>query len=159
MGVFLISILLILIVLYNSGTGNCWSVSSHGLTYSFWVVILYDKIFVIMGSSFNSFMPWHLYMRSAWPTSPQGVTIIILHWYRLKDESKGRVEESHQIEKLVLVLPDAGPILPCLMTTMRWSFLLNLKEGCFIFINLMMNNVKSFHVSSWKLISWIWIFR
>lgn len=38
-------------------------------------------------------------MRSAWPTSLQSVIIIILHGHRIRDESKGRVEESDQIEK------------------------------------------------------------
>lgn len=64
-------------------------------------------------------------MRSAWPSSLQGDTTIILHWYRFKYDSKGKVEESDQIEKLVLLLPDAGPLLPRLMTTMHWSFSLN----------------------------------
>lgn len=64
-------------------------------------------------------------MRSAWPTSLQAVTIIILQWYRFKDESKGRVEESDHIEKFIPILPNNGPLLFFQMKTMHWSFLLN----------------------------------
>lgn len=46
------------------------------------------------------------------------------------------MEESDQIENLAIVLPDAGTLLPCLMTTMHWSFFLlnEKKDVSFFFI-------------------------
>lgn len=114
-----------------------------------------------MWSSFNSCVLWHLYMRSAWPTSLQSVTTIILHWYRIKDENKGRVEESDQMEKTCSSFTTCWTSFALLNDNYALAIFIKLKKKkwCFIFLHLMMNNVKSFHVRNWKLILWIWIFR
>jgi len=58
------------------------------------------------------------------------------------------MEETGKIEKLVLIILLTRPLLSCLVITIHWSFLLNQRKTCFIFLHLMLTTVKSFHKSS-----------